>query len=152
MEIYTDGGCIENPGGIGAWAFVVVVNGQGIYKQSGAELETSNNRMELQAIIEACKYAARFPYHALIQTDSDLCVKCGNGLWKRRANLDLWYAFDAVRQVRHELRWIKGHNGNQWNDLADVMCTREMAELKAWRDDRSIELNASHGGCDASQT
>jgi len=134
MEIYTDGGCIENPGGIGAWAFVVVANGQVVHKDSGAELVTTNNRTELQAIIEAMRWASRNGVEtATFKTDSDLTVKCGTGKWKRKKNLDLWAEFFAVRKDGFALQWLRGHNGNRWNEMADAMCTDEMRKLSAAR-------------------
>lgn len=138
MEIYTDGGCIENPGGIGAWAFVAIANGQVIHKASGAELETSNNRMELTAIIEACKWwnkNASEPLLAL-KTDSLMTRKCGLGQWKRKANLDLWRKFDMTGCGKFPIEWIKGHSGNVHHDIADRMCTDAMRKLRDWRDTR----------------
>lgn len=131
MEIYTDGGCIENPGGIGAWAFVAVADGQVLHKASGGELETTNNRMELTAVIEALKWARDV---CTIYTDSDLTVKCGNRTWKRRANLDLWREFDSVKPVGARLKWIKGHSGNVHNDAADEMCTSVMHQMLGRRE------------------
>lgn len=133
MEIYTDGGCIENPGGIGAWAFVVVANGQVIHKASGSAPSTTNNRMELTAVIEAMKWSANNDVRPQIFTDSDLTVKCGNGQWKRRANLDLWGDFLALKGtlgVGVGLKWIRGHSGNTWNEMADEMCSVAMRELQ----------------------
>ena len=142
MEIYTDGGCIENPGGIGAWAFVAIANGQVLHKASGAELETTNNRMELLAVIEAMKWLRQLCYwSAVIKTDSDLTVKCGNRQWKRRANLDLWEQFDAHREKNFDLRWIRGHNGSRWNEEADRMCSEEMSVLLGWRESRAVQTN-----------
>lgn len=140
MEIYTDGGCIENPGGIGAWAFVVVADGQVIHKASGAELETTNNRTELMGIIMACEWANqnRHGFPITIRTDSDLCVKCGDRIWKRKSNLDLWVRFNYARKDHHSLKWIKGHSGDRWNDMADAMCKSEMRALYGWRETRSL--------------
>lgn len=142
MEIYTDGGCIENPGGIGAWAFVAVADGQVVHKQSGAELVTTNNRMELQAVIEAMRWAGANST-ATVYTDSDLTVKCGNGVWKRKANLDLWQQFLGLRaSMRLTLLWVRGHNGNVHNEMADQMCTEAMQALLAERDPHVEHLKA----------
>ncbi|MBK9497351.1 MAG: ribonuclease HI [Xanthomonadales bacterium] len=143
MEIFTDGGCIENPGGIGSWAFVVVENGQAVFTKAGAELETTNNRMELTAVIEALKWHAlsMFYQSVSIYTDSDLTVKCGNRLWKRKKNLDLWAAFDKYRPHHDHARlvWVKGHAGNVWNEMADQLCTAEMQALLAWREGQRLK-------------
>jgi ribonuclease HI len=140
MEIYTDGGCIENPGGIGAWAFVAIDGGQ-VHRASGAELETTNNRMELRAVIEAMLWANKTDNFSIrVSTDSDLTVKCGNGKWKRRANRDLWAQFDAARTglLDFHLVWVRGHNGNRWNEEADRLCTVEMQKLLGWREAHEV--------------
>lgn len=139
MEIYTDGGCIENPGGIGAWAFVAVSSGQIVHRASGYELVTSNNRMELTAILEATKWWAENASEPLmaVKTDSMLTLNCGMGRWKRKANLDLWRQFDDHRCATMPLEWIKGHSGNVFHDTADQMCTQEMRAIREWRDERA---------------
>ncbi len=139
MEIYTDGGCIENPGGIGAWAFVAVAGGQVVHKASGYELVTSNNRMEMTAILEATKWWAEHASEPLmaVKTDSMLTLNCGLGRWKRKANLDLWRQWDQLGCSAMPLEWIKGHSGNVFHDQADQMCTKAMREIRDWRDARA---------------
>lgn len=130
LEIYTDGGCIENPGGIGAWAFVVVNKGEFVQNDSGGEMVTTNNRTELWAVIHAMRWATvSAAGQVSIFTDSDLTVKCGNRVWKRKKNLDLWCLFDAARKPHYALKWVRGHNGNKWNELADSLCSEEMERL-----------------------
>lgn len=142
MHIYTDGGCIENPGGIGAWAFVAVADGQVLHQASGSELETTNNRTELTAVIEAMEWSLRSGVaRPHIFTDSDVTVKCGNGVWKRKSNLDLWDRFltaKACFPLGVVLQWVRGHNGNEWNEMCDRMCTAEMQKLYGWREARSV--------------
>jgi ribonuclease HI len=128
MEIYTDGGCIQNPGGIGAWAFVVVLGGTAIHRDSGAHPETTNNRMEMMAVIRAMEWLGQRA--AVIKTDSLLTVKCANGSWKRKANTDLWADLFGARKPGHKIEWVKGHNGNVWNEMADKMCSEEMRSLR----------------------
>lgn len=135
IEIYSDGGCIENPGGIGAWAFVVVQDGETVYMEAGSELVTTNNRTELLGVIQGMRWAlSKDIGQAVFVTDSDLTVKCGQRLWKRRKNLDLWAEFDQVKRPHYALRWIRGHNGSKWNEMADRLCSEEMSRLRAIRD------------------
>ena len=132
VEIYTDGACRGNPGvgGWGAWL---------LYKQHekslyGAEKETTNNRMELTAVIEALKTLKR-PCQIIIYTDSQY-VKNGitewlpnwkNRQWKTASkkpvkNVDLWQQLDQLTQL-HQIKWewVKGHAGNKGNEKADQL-------------------------------
>jgi len=128
VEIYTDGGVYPNPGGAGAWAFVAIADGQVIHKATGGEASTTNNRVELLAIIEALKWA---PGPVTIYSDSDLCVRCGLKQWKRKANLDLWTQFDSLFNIlKHELVWVRGHSGNVFNEMADKMCAATMKQMR----------------------
>lgn len=130
IEIYTDGGCIENPGGIGAWAFAVVKDRVLIHSAAGGEMVSTNNRTELLAVISGMQWAMDNNIGpATVKTDSDLTVKCGNRQWKRRKNLDLWARFDKVNNFLFELKWIRGHNGSKWNEFVDQMCTQEMEKM-----------------------
>lgn len=128
MRIWTDGGCIGNgqADAIGAWAFV----SEDGHESSGRLENTTNNRAELQGIIEGMSYAYRHGARKVtIYTDSLLCVKCGLSLWKRRANLDLWAAFQELQRefVGVELFWVKGHSGIPENERADELCSIAMA-------------------------
>ena len=132
LEIYTDGACRGNPGigGWGAWL---------LYKQAqkecfGAEADTTNNRMELTAVIEALKCLKR-PCQITLYTDSQY-VKKGitewlanwkNRQWKTASrqpvkNIDLWQQIDTLSQ-KHTIdwQWVKGHAGNAGNEKADQL-------------------------------
>ncbi|MEM8699024.1 MAG: ribonuclease HI [Pseudomonadota bacterium] len=149
MEIYafTDGGCSGNPGP-GGWGVVLEAReGDTVLKSrelSGGVSETTNNRMELTAAIEALQALDR-PSVVTLVTDSTY-VK--NGItgwihgWKRNGwktadkkpvkNADLWQALDAA-QARHQViwDWVKGHAGHEQNERADALASAEIKALKA---------------------
>ena len=141
VTIYTDGGCRGNPGP-GGWG-ALLVSGRHEKPMKGGEAETTNNRMELMAAIEALnalKRACRVELH----TDSNY-VRQGitswmhnwkrNG-WKTAAkkpvkNDDLWRALDEATQ-RHDIEWhwVKGHSGDPGNEAADALANRGIDEMK----------------------
>jgi len=131
--MFTDGSCEGNPGP-GGWAFVWVEDDRIIAEAHGYEPDTTNNRMELVALIEAYR---RMPPGAelTIYSDSELCVKTMNEWapnWQRRGwrrkggpikNLDLVQELYELVTSRHdvELRWIRAHAGARWNEYADAL-------------------------------
>lgn len=134
VEISTDGACLGNPGP-GGWG--AVLRYKGTEKQlSGAAPDTTNNRMELQAAIEGLAALTR-PSTVILYTDS-VYVRDGitkwvagwqrNG-WKTSAkkpvkNDDLWKRL-VEEEKRHTVqwRWVKGHNGDHYNEIADTLAT-----------------------------
>ncbi|MBM4003871.1 MAG: ribonuclease HI [Planctomycetes bacterium] len=137
VHLFTDGGCSGNPGP-GGWAFILrhLPTGK-VREESGAEPETTNNRMELQAVIRGLETLTR-PCRVELFTDS---VYVGKGLtewmakwkrndWKRRdgnrwepvKNDDLWRALDLLLQ-RHQLKYtrVAGHSGHPENDRCDEL-------------------------------
>lgn len=133
-EIFTDGGCIGNPGP-GAWAYVINLPGAPV-ENAGFDPDTTNNRMELQAVIHALKYCSNHGLSEVrIHTDSQY-VK--NGIsdwihnWKRRGwltaakkpvkNRDLWMTLDEVNsEISPEWKWVKGHAGIELNERCDEL-------------------------------
>lgn len=134
MMIYTDG---SSTGGVGpgGWAFVAVsgIDNAPVHEASGHDPHTTNNRMELQAIVEAMRWAGERP--CTILSDSQLCVKTlttwARG-WRRRGwfkydggvpmNLDIVRpALELYEAGRFKLRWVRGHAGNVFNERADVL-------------------------------
>jgi len=120
LNVYTDGSCLKNPGGKGGWAFCVV-NGNNKYTcVSGSTLSSTNNRMELQAVIEALHFISA--KEICIHSDSMLTINCATGKWRRKANLDLWKEFDKYI-IFHNVKWqwVKAHNGNKYNEIVDTL-------------------------------
>ena len=142
VEIYTDGACSGNPGP-GGWG-AVLLYGDREKELFGGAPETTNNRMELTAAIEALE-ALKRPCQVRLHTDSTY-LKRGItewiARWKRNGwrtadrkpvkNQDLWQRLDAaLARHRVEWRWIKGHAGNAGNERADALARRGMAGLPA---------------------
>ena len=126
--IFTDGSCLKNPGGPGGWAFTLLENGDQ-WTLSGGDSNTTNNRMELMAVIEALDFAQGNEY--VIHTDSELTMKCATGVYKRKANKDLWNEYDrALRSRKLHWVWIKAHNGNPLNEYVDRLARKEAELLK----------------------
>jgi ribonuclease HI len=134
MLCYTDGGCHGNPGP-GAWAFVLVDDGNIKFENSGFSEETTNNKMELQAVIEALKYLKSNTSIIELYTDS-IYVKQGISSWihnwkkngwrtankKPVKNQEYWRELDSlVSQIDVDWRWVKGHSGNLYNERCDEL-------------------------------
>lgn len=144
VNIYTDGACKGNPGP-GGWG-AVLKYGDNEKQLFGGELETTNNRMELMAAIEALAALTR-SCRIILTTDSQYVRKgitewmAGwkrNG-WKTAAkkpvkNADLWQRLDDESQ-RHDIewKWVKGHSGHPGNELADELANKgvELAKQRA---------------------
>lgn len=140
VEIYTDGGCRGNPGP-GGWGAVLRYEGKEkqIY---GGEALTTNNRMELMAAIQALSILKR-PCKIILWTDSEYLrrgitewiANWQKANWKTAGkkpvkNVDLWQQLLIVMQPHEiEWRWVKGHNGDPGNELADELANRGMEEL-----------------------
>jgi ribonuclease HI len=141
VKIHTDGGCEGNPGP-GGWGAVLEYAGR-TKELSGGEPATTNNRMELQAAIEALK-ALREPCQVELFTDSQYLregiTRWISG-WKTRGwrttakqpvkNEDLWRALDAATAVhRIQWRWLKGHAGHVGNERCDILAANEIGRIK----------------------
>ena len=134
--VFTDGSATPNPGP-GGWGAVYVIDDRIVAEAHGADPDTTNNRMELTALLRALEMVpAGTP--TVLWSDSNLAVQTLNEWaagWERRGwrrktgpveNLDLVRPlFEALRQ-RPELRvaWIKAHDGNRWNEYADRLAAR----------------------------
>lgn len=144
VTIYTDGACKGNPGP-GGWG--VLLQSAGATKELfGGELSTTNNRMEITAVIQALA-ALKRPCHITLYLDSEYVRK---GItewihgWKKRGwktaskepvkNVDLWQQLDAlVSQSGHRIdwRWVRGHAGDPGNERADALANRGVEQALA---------------------
>jgi len=142
--VYTDGSCLGNPGP-GGWAWAIP---DGRF-DSGGDLRTTNQRMEITAVLEAL--GALGPLHevpeVVVMSDSTYVVKCFQDRWwegwRRRgwrnsagkpvANRDLWeplfsLTLESDRQI--SFRWVKGHSGVRWNDFVDELAVAAAAQMR----------------------
>ena len=129
IKIYTDGSCLKNPGGPGGWAICIIEDNID-FILSGGDNNTTNNRMELTAIIEALD-CIKNGVCCTVYTDSQLCINCATGKWKRKSNLDLWDKFDKnIKDKNISFEWIKGHSGDYYNELVDKIAYEEANLIK----------------------
>ncbi|MBX3359357.1 MAG: ribonuclease HI [Phycisphaeraceae bacterium] len=144
VELYTDGACSGNPGP-GGWAFVLKHPASGkVVEQSGGEPDTTNNRMELRAVIEGLAWIKK-PARVELYSDSKYVL---DGLsewmagWKARGwktaakkpvkNVELWQELDGLR-TRHEVsfHWVEGHSGHPENERCDELAVAEIQKMRA---------------------
>lgn len=142
VELFTDGACSGNPGP-GGWAYILRHPASGSVREgSGGERDTTNNRMELRAVIEGLSALTR-PSLVDLTSDSKYVL---DGLkdwldgWKRRGwktadkkpvkNQDLWEVLDELRG-RHDIRfhWIRGHQGHAENERCDQLAVEAARDL-----------------------
>jgi ribonuclease HI len=140
VVVYTDGGCVPNPG-VGGWAAVLVF-GEQVKEISGGEPDSTNNRMELTAAIRALETLKR-PCKVALYTDSKY-VQQGITAWmpgwkkkgwKRKTgvikNVELWRRLDELNGI-HAVRWkwVKGHAGVALNERCDELVGMEIEQLR----------------------
>ena len=142
IQIYTDGACRGNPGP-GGWGALLKF-GSKEKQLYGAESLTTNNRMELRAVIEALS-ALKRPCNVSVTSDSTYVLKGINEWlpnWKKRGwltsgkkpvkNEDLWKSLDSLKNVHNiEWHWVKGHSGHLENELVDQLANKGIDELQA---------------------
>ena len=132
IEIYTDGACLGNPGP-GGWAAILIDSGVERALR-GREKHTTNNRMEMMAVIRGLESVDRSA-DVTVLSDSQYVVNTMTKGWKRKANLDLWDALDSEAGKRNVAwQWVKAHVGNPLNEKADAL---------AYQEARLVETNPS---------
>ena len=142
VDIYTDGACSGNPGK-GGWGAILIYNGveKVIY---GASPDTTNNRMELLAIIEGLR-ALKEPCMVSLYSDSQYALDAFNRGWisewqknnwrtaskQEVKNVDLWRAL-LIEVEKHKVTWIKvkGHSDNEYNNRCDELARRAIKSLE----------------------
>lgn len=139
ISVYTDGSAKSNgtENSRGGWAYVVIQDGQIIHQNSGFSSQTTNQRMELTACLEALKYCATIPFEEFcVYSDSAYLINCYKQEWyinwekngwynsqrKPVANQDLWeQIIPFFRSKYYHFNKVKGHANNQFNNLVDNM-------------------------------
>lgn len=141
IEIFTDGACSGNPG-TGGWAAILRC-GDNEKELSGASPDTTNNRMEMTAVIEALR-ALKYASRVVLTTDSQYVVKGVTEWlddWKAKGwrtsskkpvkNVDLWQALSELLE-EHSVKWVwvKGHNGHKENERCDELARMAIEKLQ----------------------
>ena len=155
IRLWTDGCCLKNPGGAGGWAVIAERGGDVLAQWSGSVESTTNNRMELTAVIEALREGADGKTE--IVSDSTYVVK-GVTLWLPRwkekdykrgrpriniPNRSLWEEIDElIADYLHPLRfrWVKGHAGGAFNEMADDLAGKEARAFKTKAEHKAERL------------
>lgn len=146
VRIYTDGACSGNPGP-GGWAAVILLSND---KQeiSGHEIETTNNRMELRAVLESLRLAVKICTYSTIDiySDSAYVVNAVEKGWLHKwkwnqwrtvksdevKNKDLWVQLEKLLYKHNNVTLfkVKGHNGNKYNEICDKLAKAEVLQAK----------------------
>jgi ribonuclease HI len=136
LEIFTDGSCLGNPGN-GGWC-AILRYGEHEKILSGNEANTTNNRMELTAVIKALE-ALKEPCEIELYSDSTYVLK-GLNEWlenwikkdfKKVKNVDLWKQYiEASKPHKIHINWVKGHSGHTENEICDKIAKEEAEKLK----------------------
>lgn len=133
-SVYTDGAysSLRDQGGIG---IVVLKEDAPILEYSNMYKRTSNNQMELGAIILALRMIKENIDSLKIYTDSQYCVGCAIKGWKRKKNIPLWNEFDKefkrVKSLCNDIQFIhiKGHSGNKYNEIVDKLAVKASQQI-----------------------
>lgn len=135
LVIYTDGAysSSRNQGGVGV---VILENDKKILEYSNMYQRTTNNQMELGAVIIALRLIRKEYESIIIYTDSQYVIGCATLGWKRKKNTKLWTEFDnQIERVKQlcqniEFKHVKGHNGEKWNEYCDKLAVKSSQLIK----------------------
>ena len=141
LNVYTDGSCLGNPG-VGGWAFIVLEDSES-QAVSGASADTTNQRMELTAALNALRSLENGVHVSLFTDSKYLCdgMRFWLANWKRLdwvrpklgppLNMDLWKELDSESQrMMVEWHWVKAHNGDKYNEIVNQAAQDEAREIK----------------------
>jgi len=134
--VYTDGACWPNPGA-GGWCALIFKNGQALMQLTGCDADTTNNRCEIMAVIEALS-ALPLKSFVTVYSDSQYVVNGANKWverWERKSwtiytkdpvkNVDLWRQIVDLKKERDcRFIWVRGHDGDYWNEECDKIASR----------------------------
>ena len=118
IHVYTDG-AYSSSRDQGGWSYVVLYKNHLIKKEFGGVKSTTNNRMEILAVLNAVELFKNTTQSVNIYTDSMYVVGSLTLNWKRNANLDLWEKFNSYDLSKFNFLHVKGHNDNKYNEMCD---------------------------------
>lgn len=139
ISVYCDGSSGAGGGKPGGWAWVIVHNGKPVATDLGGSPSTTNNIMELTGAVEGLKALLEFRNRGDLQadaiellSDSQYTLGCASGEWNPTKNLDLVNELLAlVKFLKPQLRWVRGHTGDTWNERCDSLAHRaKLAEKR----------------------
>lgn len=134
IVIYTDGSCLGNPGP-GGWAAIIQYKGKEVVLKGG-EPGSTNNRMEMTAVLESLKWLNKNAGKELVEiySDSSLVIKSLKLGWKRKANIDIWTemdkALEKVKDLKISWHWVKGHADNIYNQRVDELAVEQSMKIE----------------------
>lgn len=136
IKVYTDGSCLGNPGP-GGWAAIIIDGKE--EDISGSEKDTTNNRMEMMAIIEALKFIKKKYSKETLQKlkinffiDSNLVVQTLTSGWKKKKNKDLWAEIEKLSAwLNINWQWVKAHHEDKYNLKVDEIAFKAAQANKA---------------------
>lgn len=147
MKIYTDGSCLKNPNGQGGWAAVFIPENGEIFEKSGYNPSTTNNRMEMTAVLEGIKHADyNLPLDEQIEVycDSAYVVNCFRDGWYKKwrrnnwiassgkpvENQDLWDAIITIVEKRNiKFNKVAGHSDDKYNNICDELAGKAARQM-----------------------
>ena len=134
LKFYTDGAysSVRNAGGIG---IVCLQDDEVILKYSKKYTNTTNNRMEMKAVILSLKSIQQKVDSITIVSDSQYVIGCATKGWKRKKNVDLWEEYDKAFEYASQFcsdikfEWVHGHTGDRYNEMVDALAVKASQEL-----------------------
>lgn len=120
LKIYTDG-AYSSSRGQGGWSYIIIHNDTILLKKFFGEKNTTNNRMEVTAVLNAIKDTYKLNIPIEIYSDSMYVIGTLTKNWKRNKNHDLWKLFDSYNLKNYVFKYVKGHSDNDYNNLCDYL-------------------------------